>query len=126
MREESKDLFAPILHPDTESPNHAPAKAHETHAPMETHKHARTRQRILASVNKDPDSGCWVWRRQISNTGYGRITLSDGDGTYMESSHRASFTAFVGPIPEAGVIRQACGNRLCVNPDHLELVADRV
>ncbi len=38
----------------------------------------------------------------------------------MESAHRASYRAFVGPIPEFAGIRQACGNRLCVNPDHLE------
>lgn len=90
---------------------------------MNDYDRIRTQQRILTSVTKDPDNGCWLWRRQISNTGYGRIALSDGDGTYWESSHRASFTAFVGPIPEKGNIHQACGNRLCVNPDHLKLIS---
>lgn len=82
--------------------------------------HKRTRERILASITKAPDTGCWLWIRQVSNSGYGRITLSNQDGTYMESAHRASFRAFAGPLPENAMIRQTCGNRLCVNPDHLE------
>ncbi len=92
---------------------------------MHIHNHTRTQQLILRSVTEDPDTGCWIWRRQISNTGYGRIALSDGDGTYLESSHRASFAAFVGPISENGVVCQTCGIRLCVNPDHLELLSDQ-
>ncbi len=92
---------------------------------MNIHNHTKTQQQILRSVTKAQDTGCWIWTRQVSNTGYGRIALRDGDGTYMESSHRASFAAFVGPIPDTGVIRQACGNRLCVNPDHLELITER-
>ena len=79
------------------------------------------RERLLRAVLQDPDSGCWLWRGQISNSGYGRIMLSGPEGPRMESAHRASYRAFVGPIPEGGLIRQTCGNRLCVNPEHLEL-----
>ena len=82
---------------------------------------ATTRERILASVTKEPGTGCWIWIRQVSNTGYGRITLRDIQGTYLESAHRASYTAFVGPISDDGIIHQTCGDRLCVNPEHLEL-----
>lgn len=83
------------------------------------------RQRILDSVGTIPDSDCWMWCGQISNTGYGRIMLSGPQGRSMESAHRASYTAFVGPIPERTIVRQICGNRLCVNPDHLEIVAEK-
>jgi hypothetical protein len=79
------------------------------------------RERLLRAALQDPDSGCWLWRGQISNSGYGRIMLSGPEGPRMESAHRASYLAFVGPIPEGGLIRQTCGNRLCVNPEHLDL-----
>ena len=82
-------------------------------------------QRILASAAIDPDSGCWLWRGQISNTGYGRIMLSGPQGRSMESAHRASYAAFVGPIPVGTLVRQTCGNRLCVNPEHLEVFAEK-
>ena len=79
-------------------------------------------QRLLASVASDPDSGCWLWRGQISNSGYGRIMFSSETGRAMESAHRASYLTFVGPIPNGTFIRQSCGNRLCINPDHLEVM----
>ena len=85
---------------------------------------ARNQQRILALVSKDPSSGCWLWRHQISNSGYGRIMLRGNDGSYMESAHRASYSAFIAPLADGAQVRQTCGNRLCVNPEHLELVSD--
>lgn len=88
---------------------------------MNAKQHARTRERILASVTKKPGTDCWIWVRQISNTGYGRITLQDTGDTYLESAHRASYAAFIGPIPDNGMVHQTCGDRLCVNPKHLEL-----
>ena len=91
---------------------------------MNTKQKAGVRERITSSITKKSDTGCWVWARQISNTGYGRITLSDERGTFMESAHRASNSAFVSPIPREGIVRQACGDRLCVNPEHLELVVN--
>jgi len=51
--------------------------------------------------------------------------LSGADGRAMESAHRASYLTFVGPIPEGTIIRQSCGNRLCVNPEHLEVLQER-
>lgn len=82
----------------------------------------RNADRLLASVVRDPASGCWLWRGQISNTGYGRMVIRQDSGNKMESAHRASYAAFVAPIPDRAIIRQACGNRLCVNPRHLEIV----
>ena len=47
---------------------------------MHIHNHTRTQQQILRSVTQDPDTGCWIWRRQISNAGYGRIYLVEYRG----------------------------------------------
>ncbi len=88
---------------------------------MNTGQQARAREHIFSSVTRDAATDCWIWARQISNSGYGRITLGGKGGTFTESAHRASYFAFIGAIPADGIIRQTCGDRLCVNPDHLEL-----
>jgi len=84
------------------------------------------RQRLMTSAAIEPDSGCWLWRGQISNSGYGRIMFSGADGRAMESAHRASYLTFVGPIPVGTLIRQRCGNRLCINPEHLEVMPEKM
>lgn len=82
----------------------------------------RLQQKILSSIHKPDDSTCWIWVGQVSNSGYGKIMVSDADyGTRMESADQASYEAFVGPIPEGMLTRQTCNNRLCVNPEHLEV-----
>jgi hypothetical protein len=44
----------------------------------------------------------------------------DGDMS-MQSAHRASYINFIGPLPPDKKVVQTCGNRLCINPEHLEL-----
>lgn len=67
----------------------------------------RAQERLLASIRKNADTGCWEWAGQVSNSGYGRTMLRAEDGsTQIESAHRASYQLFV----------------LCINPDHLELL----
>jgi len=73
-----------------------------------------------ASIH-DPESGCWIWNRQISNSGYGRMAVPGKGGTLTESAHRISYLAFVGPLKRDDIVQHTCGNRLCVNPDHLVL-----
>jgi len=76
---------------------------------------------LLKYIKKDPETGCWIWTGQVSNSGYGRIVLRDNLGmNRMHSAHQACYTAFVGPLDDGMLVRQTCRNRLCVNPDHLE------
>jgi len=79
------------------------------------------KQRLLAFVRNDPESGCWVWRGQVSNSGYGRMMFLNENGRTMESAHRASYITFVSKLPDGVLVRQTCGNRLCINPEHLEV-----
>jgi len=85
--------------------------------------HTRLQERLLASIIKNADTGCREWAGQVSNSGYGRTMLRADDGsTQMESAHRASYQLFVGSIPRHSQVSQTCGNRLCISPDHLELL----
>lgn len=80
------------------------------------------RDKLLNSIREDPETGCWIWTGQISNSGYGRLMVRDRNGeNRMQSAHQESYTAFVGAVPDGMLVRQTCGNRLCINPRHLAL-----
>lgn len=67
----------------------------------------------------DSASGCWVWQGRITSCGYGQMSMPGGRKVY---AHRASYEAFVGPIPSGLNVDHVCRNKACVNPAHLEAV----
>jgi hypothetical protein len=82
----------------------------------------RLQERLLGCVSGSSESSCWNWTGQISNTGYGRCQVRDGQGNIrILSAQQASYEAFAGPLPEGMLVRQTCNNRLCINPGHLEV-----
>lgn len=87
----------------------------------EDRTHNRTREMIEASVHEEADTGCWIWERQISNSGYGKIKVPGSSGLVMKSAATASYAAFIGPVPTDSLVVQTCGRRLCVNPKHLAI-----
>ena len=82
----------------------------------------RNQKNLLAMTQLDEDKDCWVWRGQISNSGYGRTMIRDENGTKMVSAQKASYMHFLREVPEGYLVKQSCGNRLCINPKHLELM----
>lgn len=82
---------------------------------------ARLQRQLLGRVRQNGD--CWLWSGQVSNSGYGRTMIVENDGgTRMVSAQTASYLAFIGPIPPGQLVIQSCGDRLCINPDHLRLL----
>ena len=68
-------------------------------------------------------SGCWEWVGSIGSNGYGNFRDEDSK---MVSVHRFSYEFFNGrTIPAGMTVDHICGNRSCVNPDHLEVVTSR-
>ena len=61
---------------------------------------------------------CWVWQG-VCHRGYGQFWV----GGRNVRAHRFAYGAFVGPIPDDLEIDHLCRNRSCVNPAHLEPVA---
>lgn len=63
--------------------------------------------------------GCWEWKGKRNDYGYGIFTATRL-GIADARAHRVVYEYMVGPIPEGLVLRHACDNPPCVNPDHLE------
>lgn len=82
-------------------------------------------ERLLDKCIPEPNSGCWLWLGGIlkdrdGKDSYGVIGIGHQyEGTTL--AHRASWICHNGPIPDGLVVRHKCDNKLCVNPEHLQL-----
>lgn len=85
------------------------------------------RQRIFkrCEVRRGELGECWLWTGPTSGKGrgggYGRAKLDGG----TVAVHRVMFIIEYGPIPPRKQIDHKCRNRLCCNPDHLEMVTHK-
>lgn len=64
--------------------------------------------------------GCWTWTAALSGRGYGVIRWAGRN----HLAHRMVYIVLVGPIPAGMDLDHTCENTACVNPAHLEPVAD--
>jgi len=86
----------------------------------------RIRAKIMARIEIDPVTGCWLWTGPTSGNegrgaGYPRMSL-DGQTVAV---HITMWTNEHGYIPGKKELDHVCRNRLCVRPDnkdHVELV----
>lgn len=82
----------------------------------------RILDKVLARVRVDHITGCWEWQGPTSGDGrgggYGRMSL-DGQTVAV---HLVVFVHFHGFIPGKKQIDHNCNNRICCNPNHLDLV----
>lgn len=84
----------------------------------------KTRE-IVESVfwsNVTKTENCWIWTGYVSNFGYGRFFYWSTEW----SAHRLSFLYSGQKLHGHLVLDHICRNRLCVNPEHLRQVPQRV
>lgn len=77
------------------------------------------------------DDGCWLWTKHLDRDGYGQFYL----GHRMENDRRiklrtpaprAAYEHWNGLLPSGYVPDHLCRHPVCVNPDHLEGVTNRI
>ena len=76
--------------------------------------------RLMEKVGDMTD--CWNWTGAKTKDGYGQISVKDK----IKLAHRISYELFKGQIKEGLVINHLCSNTSCVNPEHLEVVTQKV
>jgi len=74
-------------------------------------------ERLLAKVQPEPNTGCWLWLGAVDYCGGGTM-WRDGK---LRPAADISFEVYHRPIPRSCVVRPRCGTQLCINPDHLQL-----
>ena len=67
------------------------------------------------------ESGCWDWVGQIDKRGYGRARRNPSDRVSLWA-HRVMYERERDPIPVGHDCHHVCGNKACVNPDHIAIV----
>ena len=72
--------------------------------------------KILKKISYEGD--CWVWTGCRNTDGYPKLNRNGNANT---KGHRYVYEQTKGEIPKGFVIRHACDNILCLNPDHLEV-----
>lgn len=96
-----------------------------------TYLHNHHGRKTGPEYTEDPNTGCWIWQRQINKFGYGHMSIR---GRPMRA-HRVYYERHKGNIPKTLEIDHVCHNadktchggntcphRRCVNPAHLETV----
>lgn len=69
----------------------------------------------------EPNSGCWLWTRAVSDAGYGKLWV---DGRCRMATH-ISLEAVGRPVPKGMEACHHCDVPACVNPDHLFIGTQR-
>jgi hypothetical protein len=76
-------------------------------------------ERFWNKVNKTET--CWLWTASRTKK-YGQYNHN----RKPQLAHRVSYAAAYGPVPEGLVVDHKCHTELCVRPDHLRAVKQKV
>ena len=81
------------------------------------HGQADFLNRLMSRVNKQADSGCWIWTAAVA--GDGRPTTWHPYQRRTVAAARALYELTSGDVELTGLcLISTCGNTYCVNPDH--------
>ena len=73
-------------------------------------------KRLMAKIEIDPETECWLWKGGLNRKGYGNFWFLGK----VYRVHRATYILSYGQIPEGLQLAHICGRRRhCCNPDHV-------
>jgi len=76
------------------------------------------KERFWNKVNKKGLDECWQWMAAQSSNGYGVVWFNEKN----VGAHCVSWIMHYGEILCGYVVHHKCGNKMCVNPNHLVLI----
>ncbi len=79
-------------------------------------------ERWLSKLDESlDDESCWIWKGSVSSQGYGKLRV-DGKNILAHQIGWQIGWRLLGNTGCRGKthLRNKCGNKLCVNPDHWE------
>lgn len=75
--------------------------------------------RLWARVERDPKTGCLLWRGHVAKNGYGMMKIGRNPTRY-ESVHRIAYRIFYGEIPkDRPFVCHHCDVPICIEGSHL-------
>lgn len=89
---------------------------------MEKH-HETTADKLKRYSKLDPDTGCLIWLKGKGTGGRGMIWMGKKRTRY---AHIIAWECVYGPRPEGFTLHRTCGNRLCINVQHMVLFKSSV
>lgn len=83
--------------------------------------------RMWSKVDKRGSDECWPWLGAVTRAGYGTFDAGPRSARKRSGAHRVVWEVVKGEqLPTDLAIDHLCKNTVCVNPDHLEPVPQRV
>ncbi len=78
--------------------------------------------RFWSQVEKSPEpEGCWLWKGRVNHRGHGFLVVVRNQE--VRRAHRLSWEIHRNvTLSSERLIGHKCGNKSCVNPDHLCIV----
>jgi hypothetical protein len=84
--------------------------------------HHSTSSRFWGNITVGGAEDCWPWGGAVDENGFGKFRIYDEDGKLRRILAHRYVLLEQERITPKDVTRQTCGNKVCCNPDHIEIL----